>query len=72
VGEVASSNLVVPTIYSNLAFLKIMSKGYLYVGVTRVASTEQFESSILSNFAFSVGFCETYSEYALFASSKVL
>jgi len=40
------------------------SKGYLYVGVTFAASTEQFESSIFSNFAFSAEFCEPYSEYA--------
>ena len=44
VGEVASSNLVVPTILSKRALLKILSKGFLYVGVTLTASTEQFEN----------------------------
>ncbi len=40
----------------------MMSKGFLYVGVTLTASTEQFENSILSNLAFSVESCETYSK----------
>jgi hypothetical protein len=53
VGEVASSNLVVPTILPNETLLAITSKGFLYVGVTLTVSTEQFENSILSNLAFS-------------------
>ena len=47
---------------SKRALLTIMSKGFLYVGVTLTASTEQFENSTLSNLAFSTGFCETYSQ----------
>ena len=31
---------------SKRALLKIMSKGFLYVGVTLTASTEQFENNI--------------------------
>jgi hypothetical protein len=53
------------------ALSKIIWKGFLYVGVTLTASTEQFENTILSNLAFSVESFETYSEYALFASSKI-
>ena len=47
---------------SDLALLTIMSKGFLYTGVTLTASTEQFENSILSNLAFSTEFCEKYSK----------
>jgi hypothetical protein len=48
-----------------------MSKGFLYVAETLTASTEKFENINLSNLAFSTGCCETYSECALFASSKI-
>jgi hypothetical protein len=71
VGEVASSNLVVPTIFQIAPFedhvegLSVCRR-YTY-GVCRAV-----QNSILSNLAFSVEPCEMYSEYALFASSKIL
>jgi hypothetical protein len=51
VGEVASSNLVVPTITSERALLKIMPKGFLYVGVTLTASTRRHGPLRLANYA---------------------
>lgn len=57
---------------SKRALLKIMPKGFLYVADTLSASIKKFENINLSNLAFSIGFCETYSECALFASSKIL
>ena len=43
---------------SKRALLKIMSKGFLYVGVTLTASTEQFENRILTSLASSAKFSE--------------
>jgi hypothetical protein len=46
---------------SERALLAIMSKGFLYIGVTLTASTVQFQSTIFSNLAFSAKSCESAS-----------
>jgi hypothetical protein len=48
-----------PRPFSDSGIFENRVEGYLYVAITLVASTEQFESSILSSLAFSVGLWES-------------